>query len=417
MDRDLSSKERTRALLRRGALWVVGGLVLLLVVSAAIALLRPSLNADDLSIAMVDRGPVRETIEASGRVVPAFEMVLSSPVEARVQRIAKLTGDSVSSGDTILELETSELRLDRDRIDERIAQKRNEREQLEASGSQAAMESASRMEQKKLDVEILQYRRDQNDKLRAEGLIAEEEARRSAVEARKAAIELDQLERAAVSEARTSLARLEGIDLEIDILEKEREQVSRQLEVAAMKAPKDGVVTWVLPQEGATVRRGEVLARVADLSRFRIEATVSDIHATRISAGMDAIVVAGGPQSRGVVAGVDPTVRDGAVTFQIDLPDGELQLRNNLRVDVYVIVAEQLDALRLPRGSGISERNRQDLWVVRDDRAVRKPVEIGLVGYDFVEILGGLTEGDRVVISSMEDLQHADEIQIKGEEE
>ncbi len=418
MDRDLTSAERSRLRLRRSLPWVLGIAVLFVVVSGAIALLEPSIDPADLTIATVERGAIRETLEASGRVVPAFELVLSSPVEARVQRVLRTTGETLEEGAVLVELDASESRLGHERIEERIAQKRNSRQQLEAEIAQSQLASRSRIEQKQLDVEILGYQAEQKRTLANEGLIAEEEARRTEVEAKKAAIELGQLRLAAESSARTDQAKLAGIDLELAILTKERDQSSRQLELAEMRAPRRGVLTWIVPQEGATVARGEVLARIADVSRFRIEGTISDIHASRIATGMETIVVSGNRRANGVIASVDPTVRNGAVNFQVEVPeDAGLELRNNLRVDLHIVLASRENALRLPRGPGIGEARRQEVFVVRDGRAVLTPVETGLTGHDAVEIVSGVREGDRVIVSDMTSHRGSQEIRLEGEKE
>ncbi len=418
MDRPLTSTERRNRLLRRGLPWVAAIAVIFIAVSGAIALLAPSIDPSDLTIATVERGSIRETLEASGRVVPAFELVLSSPVEARVQRVLRTTGETLDEGAVLVELDASESRLGHERIEERIAQKRNGRLQLEAEIAQSQLASRSRIEQKQLDVEILRYQADQKRTLANEGLIAEEEARRAEVEAKKAAIELGQLRLAAESSARTDRAKLAGIDLELAILTKERDQSSRQLELAEMRAPRRGVLTWIVPQEGATVARGEVLARIADVSRFRVEGTISDIHAARIAAGMETIVVSGNRRATGVIASVDPTVRNGAVSFQVEAPDDAgLELRNNLRVDLHIVLASRENALRLQRGPGIGEARRQEVFVVRNGRAVLTPVEVGLTGHDAVEILSGVREGDRVIVSDMTSHRGSQEIRLEGEKE
>ena len=412
MDRDLSSSEIWRTRLRRSLPWLLGAAVLFAGVSAAVALLGPSVDLADLTVATVDRGPVRETIETSGRVVPTFEIVLSSPVEARVQRIVHTTGDTVEAGETIVELDTSQARLSLEQVRERIAQKKNERARLENEIAEDQLATASSIERKELDAEIIQYRAEQNRKLREEGLISEEQARQSEVEAKKATIELDQLRGGAQSSARTNEAKLAGVDLELSILRKELDQSARQLELAAMKAPRAGVVTFVVPQEGATVGRGEVLARVADLTRFRIEGQVSDIHASRLAPGMEAVVSVGEKQSRGTIVSVDPTVRNGVVTFLVDPTGSGLELRNNLRVDVHVIVDERPEAVRLPRGPGITDQRRQAVFVLVDDHATRTPIEVGLTGYDYVEVTRGLQPGDQVIVSDIERLSDAEQLRV-----
>ena len=59
----------------------------------------------------------------------------------------------------------------------------------------------------------------------------------------------------------------------------------RRLELATTRAPISGVLTWVHQEAGATVGVGEVLARIADLDSFRVEASVADAYAARVEAG------------------------------------------------------------------------------------------------------------------------------------
>ena len=75
-----------------------------------------------------------------------------------------------------------------------------------------------------------------------------------------------------------------------------------------------GVLAWVVGSEGMNVSRGEEVARIADLSAFRVEATVSDVHAARISAGLPALIVSG--EERELGFGRDDAVKVTRVELQ-----------------------------------------------------------------------------------------------------
>src|SRR5215471_9196154 len=99
MDRAITIDERrkrdARRLLGPAAAVALGGFVLL----SLPHWLRPSVSRARLRIVTVERGPVEATIEASGTVVPASEKALSSPIEARVERVLKHAGEPVKAGD------------------------------------------------------------------------------------------------------------------------------------------------------------------------------------------------------------------------------------------------------------------------------------------------------------------------------
>jgi multidrug efflux pump subunit AcrA (membrane-fusion protein) len=100
------------------------GLVVL--VGAVPRFVRPTLDRSEIRTARVEAGPVEATISATGTVVPEFEHVLSSPLDARVLRILRKPGASLKPGEPILDLDVSEPRLAYDKLVERVALKRNE---------------------------------------------------------------------------------------------------------------------------------------------------------------------------------------------------------------------------------------------------------------------------------------------------
>src|SRR3954464_10055827 len=194
MDRELDARDRYRRLGRRA---VVGLGALGLVVAVLILLpgwLRPSVAREQVRTGTVDCGPVEGIVEASGTVVPAFEGVISSPVEARGEKVLKRPGDLVKAGDAILALDTSAARLDLGKIEDQLARKANEQQQLRLALEKSLGELRGRIEAQKLDVEALGYRAEQNRKLRADGLVSEATFKAAEVEAKKAAIELSQLQ-------------------------------------------------------------------------------------------------------------------------------------------------------------------------------------------------------------------------------
>lgn len=418
MDRELDVSERRRRTGRRVALGVS---TLTLVATVLLLLpgwLRPSVRRAEIRTARVERGPVEGAVEASGTVIPAFESVLSSPVEARVQRVLKRPGEMVREGEEILRLDTSAYRLVLERLEDQLAKKINEQQQLRLSLDKSLAGLRSRIETSRLDAEALEHRAEQSRKLRAAGLVSEESLRAAEVEAKKAAIELEQLRGSVEGERRSTQAQLAGLDLDLATLRKELAEARRQLELATTRSDRAGVLTWVLPQEGATVQRGEVIARIADLDSFRVEATVSDIHSARLAAGLPARVIVDREVLNGRLASVHPTIENGAVRFFVDLDDADHpKLRNNLSVDVLAVTAARRDALRLRKiGSGGREEGARPVFVVDPadrGRAVRRDVRFGLSGAEYDEVLDGLKEGEEVILSDMSDYLHLDQVNLR----
>ncbi len=418
MDREIDPGVRRRRTARRlGAGGAVLGLVLLAGFTLP-GLLRPSVRRDQLRIAEVTRGTVEETLEATGLVVPASEKVLSSPIEARVLRVLRRPGALVTVGDAILELDTSASRLELERLDDRMAQKRNERKQAELTLAKTLGDVGARAERGKLDAEILEHRVRQQRRLRDEGLIAEDTFKETEVAAEKARIEQRQLAAEAEIARRANASALDGLALDLGILAKERADAAHRLELATTRADRAGVLTWVVADEGTTVRAGDVVARIADPTTFRVDASLSDVHAARLTPGQPVRVVAEGTALPARIAAVLPKIENGAVRFTVEfegeaLRDAGARLHDSQRVDVLVVTGARQGVLRVARGGATVAGASAALFKVQGDALVRTRVRFGVAGHETIEVLEGLAPGDAVVVSDMQDYVHREEVRIR----
>jgi len=378
------------------------------------SLLRPSLRRSAIRTAVVDEGPVEATIGAAGTVLPEVEKVLSSPADARVLRVLKRAGTPVKAGDAIVALDLSEQVLEGERLDQSLALKLNKQSQkkLELEAKLIALKSQTEIEG--LQLQSLREQLARTRALRAEGLVAEETLKQAELAEAQATVELRKLQEERDNAERSTRLEVDELGLEMATVRKERAQAAHQLDLATAKADRDGVVTWTVTEEGAAVRKGDVIARVADLSSYRVDATVSDVYAQRLSLGLPVYVRVGDETLPGTLANVVPTVQNGVITVSVALQDKTSPLlRPHLRVDVLVIVDRKERALRLKRGPFLNGEGPQSVFVVRGNRAVRTAAEIGIVGFDRCEVSRGLRAGDEVVISDMRDYAYAAQLTLR----
>lgn len=414
MDREIAPAERRRRIARKAATVALALGAIAFLFAASVNWLRPSIRRRDVDIARVERGSVDATLQASGTIMPAVEQVIASPVEARVLRIVRRAGDRVRTGDELVALDTSATRLDVDRLTSQVEQKQSELAQLRLKIEDAAASLRATIEQKQLDAQILDFKAQQTKKLHDEGLAAAQDDLVAATAAKKAHIELAQLSDQLTRQQHIDQAQVAAAASSLDAAQKDRQESQRQLQLALMRSDRDGVVTWITDESGAVVRKGDVVARVADLSSFRVDATISDIHAAQLAPGMpvrirvdDATTVAG------AISSIEPRIESGVVKFHVRLDQGSNpRLRNNVRVDVFVITGHREGVLRVRRGA-LGQSDREEVFVVRDGALVRVPVHWGLAGEDAIEPLDGLREGDQVVVSNMSDYEGVKTLRLK----
>ncbi|MFI5077799.1 MAG: HlyD family secretion protein, partial [Vicinamibacteria bacterium] len=360
MDREIAAAERRRRVGVRVMVTVVPVLAVVLLLAWLPDLLRPGVSRARIRTARVTTGPVDAMIMASGTVVPEIERVLSSPVDARVLRILKRPGARVERGDAVVELDTSESVLALDKLQSDLQVKENEQAQRRLALKTSLADIDGRIAVKQLEVESAEARVAGDRTLVGEGLLSRDAFRRSELALTQARVELDQLrQERANAEASTSVA-LDTLSLERGTLDKEASQARHLVELSTTKSDRAGVVTWALSQEGGLVRKGDVIARLADLSSYRVDATVSDVHAGKLQAGMPAVVLVNEQPVAGTVTNVFPTVENGVIRFTVALAEPARDgLRPSLRVDVHVVTDRKPRTLRVERGPFAEDSSRR----------------------------------------------------------
>lgn len=420
MDRPLSpeiiqqSKRKT---------WLKGLSALLVLGTAAYATsyyIAPSVQAKDMLTATVESGPVESIVSATGTVLPEIEQVLSSPIESRVLKILHKAGDSLSAGEPILMLDLETTVQAHQRLTDQIALKANALSQLEHSTESQLAKLRSQAKVRDLQLGFKKLQLDQDRQLLAGSAVARNDYEQSRIAAEVAQAEYEELVATQQHLRQTTELQKQGLLLELKMLRAEQQGLARQIELASTKADRKGILTWVTLTEGATIRKGDILAKLADLSSYRVEASVSDIHAARVATGLPVRVRIDNARKpvelTGTISQVLPTIENGAFRIQIRLDSAaHPALRPNLRVNTLLIAGQKARTLRLKRPVFIGNSGREEVFVLSADGqyARRVAVRTGLKGDQYVEITEGLQAGERVIINNMKQYEHVSELRIK----
>jgi HlyD family secretion protein len=419
MDRPLETGIRRRRLARRAGLaaLIVAGAALLLGLGPR--LLRPAVARDRVRTARVEQGPVESTLTASGTVVPEVEQVIASPVAARVLRIRKRPGDVLERGEAILDLDLSASRLAVQKLDQELAIKQNQQAKTRLDLEARLQDLEGQREVKSLELGAQRARTSRDRGLHANGFLSKDELEQSQLTEARVAVELKKVATEIRHAGLSNRTQVAGLVLERATVQRDRDEARRVLDLATTKADRKAVLTWTVSEEGAAVKQGEVIARLADLSSFRVDATVSDIHAQRLLVGQPVVVLVNeqvdeSSRLAGTIASIQPTVKDGAVTFAVTLAKrGSPLLRANMRVDVLVVTGKKARALRVLRGPFADGEGLRQVFVVRGGRAVRTAALLGLSSATHLEVLQGLQAGEEVIISDMSAHLHRGELALR----
>jgi HlyD family secretion protein len=416
MDRQLNPTEKNKTRYRRAlqiALWlaVLAGLWL-----GLRSLLRQSVEADRFYTSTAERGEVEYRLTATGIVTPASEREINAPVNTEIKSVHKTAGAVVKSGELILELDQEYTRLEYERLADELELRRNNVDKLKLQFDKDLRELAYRDQIKGLELEELSAQVKAQKRLKNVGGAADEEVEKAELALKIATLEKRMMENDLEYRKSVNNAEKKGLELEYAIQQKRLSELRRKLDETEVRAPGPGVLTWVKEDIGRTVIAGQPLVRIADLARYRVEASASDRNAASVKTGAEIKVRIGERYLSGRVSHVAPAMENNTVKFMVSLDEpGDQILRPNLRVEVFLILERRQDALRVKNGPAFSGGIKQDVFVVDDKgRAVKRNVTVGLNNGEFVEISSGLREGERVIISDVETFKHLDEFTLQN---
>lgn len=364
MDREIPKevrdKERKKKFIKYGAI----GVAAVVCIAVLISFMRSSVNKKDLVFSEVDNGTIEVSVSASGKVVPAFEEIINSPINTRIVEVYRKGGDSVDVGTPILKLDLQSTETEYKKLLDEEQMKRYQLEQLKVNNntylSDLSMQvKISAMKLNRMEVELRNERY-----LDSLGSGTTDKVRQAELNFNTGKLELEQLRQQYANESKVKEADLKVKELEFNIFSKSLAEMKRTLDDAQIRSPRKAILTYINNQVGAQVAEGSQVAIISDLSHFKVEGEIADTYGDRVAAGGRAIVKIGNEKLEGTVSSVTPLSKNGVISFIVQLnEDNNKRLRSGLKTDVYVMNAVKEGVLRLANASYYVGRGEYELFV------------------------------------------------------
>ncbi len=414
MDREIPkevrNKERNKKIIRYGGI----GVASVIVISVLISFMRTGVKTKDLVFSTVDKGTIEVSVSALGKVVPAFEEIINSPINTRIVEIYKKGGDSVDIGTPILKLDLQSVETDYKKLLDEEQMRSYKLNQLRVNNqtklNDLAMKikvSAMQLNRKKVELRNEQY-------LDSLGSGTTDKVRQAELSYNVAQLEYEQLEQQYDNEKEVLAAEYKVQELDFSIFRKGLAEMKRTLDDAQIRSPRKAILTYINNQIGAQVSQGSQLAVISDLSHFKVEGEIADTYGDRVAAGGKAIVKIGSEKLEGTVSSVTPLSKNGVISFTVQLnEDNNRRLRSGLKTDVYVMNAVKEDVMRIANASYYVGRGEYELFVRNSDKEiVKRKVQLGDSNFEFVEVASGLQPGDQVVVSDMSNYKNKNKLKL-----
>ncbi len=377
-------------------------------------LMMSSVDKKSLITSQVDRGTIDVSIIATGKVVPAFEEVIISPISAQILEVYAHSGDTVDVGTPLLRLDLQSAQTDYSKALDEQEIRRQQMVQLTTNTETQLSDRRMQLEVEEMKIGQLEAQLRNEQYLDSLGSGTKDRVHQAEITLRTAQMQLKQLKQQYENEVRVRKADLRMKQLQDGIADKSLEETRRTLDGANIRSPRKATLTYISNEIGSIVGSGSKVAVISDLTHFKVDCSIADTYSDRVMAGGRVLVKIGKERLFGTINTVTPLSQDGVITFTVLMDNpSHPKLRSGLKAEVFVITSIKEDVLRIRNGSYYTGAGNYTLFIYKDEHTlVPRTIQLGDCNYDYVEVISGLEEGDSVVVNDMQRYKGKEKIRI-----
>jgi HlyD family secretion protein len=403
----------------RNAVMIVVGVAALGGITYGLTKLKPAAPTLDPSTAVIEtvkRGEMVRDVRGNGTLVPEVTRWVPAPADGRIEKILLKAGVEVDPSTVIAELSNPQLQQQATDTDLQVKAAEADQENLKVRLESEAMTQKSAIATINSQYSQAKIQLDADEILFKQQLVAELTVKISRVAVQDLANRLKvEQERLAVMSRSTS-AQLNAAASRLQQLRALATLRRQDVENLKVRAGTGGVLQQVLVTEGQQVTPGTNIARVADPNSLKAVLRVAETQIGGVRIGQKVIVDTRNGLIDGQVSRIDPAAREG--TFEIDASlTGPLppSARPDLSVDGTIELERLQDVLKVGRPAFGQAQQTIGMFVLTPDgtEAERRQVKLGRNSVSMVEIVDGLKEGDRVIISDTSALDSYNRIRLR----
>jgi len=403
---------------RRKPLLIAAGMLVVALTTLGLAQLKPAapqVERATLWLDTVRRGPMVRQVHGNGTLVPESQRFVSALTAGRIERVLARPGAKVEASTVLVELSNPDVQLEA--LD---AERQLKLAEAELASLRSSLETARLAQEGSLAAARTELREAGRAVAVAERLARE--GLSSTMEAERARDRLQEAEERHRAEQRRLELADEAFRAQVELRRADLERVRaiarfQRERVASMqvRAGAAGVVQELALEPGQWVQSGQGLARVASPERLKAVLLVPQGNARDLRLGLPVVVDTRDAKVPGRVSRVDPAVQNGTVAVDVAL-EGALPrgARPDLSVEGTIEIDRLADVLSVGRPANGASETTVRLFRLDPDghTAVRVPVRLGRSSFNAVEVLEGLSAGDRIILSEMSRWEHVDRVRL-----
>ena len=371
-----------------------------------------TISQAQLRFAKVRLGDLQRDVSVQGKVIAANSPTLFAPSSGIVSLQIK-AGNKVQEGQLLASIYSPELTnmlSQEESINDQVA--------IEVGRHRIQIKSSLLNNQQAIELALVNLEASKVEKNRAElsiqdSLISQRELEEKVAIFKRAdlayrhALQNNQLQKESMEfDLKSKQSQLERQEFVVTDLR-------RQVANLTIISPTDGIIGSVNIREKDTVTLNTPLLTIIDLSVFEVEVKIPENYADDLGIGLKTEINFNGQTHMGEVTSISPEVFEGQVVGRIRFTQVDLVgLRQNQRVTARVLIESKENVLKVKRGAFVESGGGRIAYVVNNQRATRRSIQLGARSLGEVEVLSGLEQGDEIIISSISQFNASELISI-----
>ncbi|MDH2206609.1 MULTISPECIES: efflux RND transporter periplasmic adaptor subunit [Empedobacter] len=222
------------------------------------------------------------------------------------------------------------------------------------------------------------------------------------------------IQKSLVKERESNSIQLKQINEALSIMQKSLVTLRKNKQNFLVLAPETGRLSSFEATLGQSIEAGKSIGKVDILSGYKLVAMVDEYYLDRIQENQYGQIEIKGKIIKVKVTKISPEIKSGKFKTELEFIDKIPEnLQEGLSVGVKLILSEKEKKLVIPKGSFYTTTQGKWIFVINNDKAIRRKIELGRENPSVYEVISGLKTNEKVIISNYEDYKEVQELTIK----
>jgi HlyD family secretion protein len=413
MDTYIKTKNKTKKYILYATIMVL--LLVFVIYQSATKKKTLNINKEEISIKTITQDYFEDFMIIQAKVTPLESMLINIIEGGSVQEIFVENGVNVSVGQPLARLYNPNAELSYMQQETAIIEQINNLNKAKLDLRNQELNFSKDIVTIEHDYNNAKNLFEMNQKLFAQDIISKNEWNTTQESFRFQKEKMNIIKQSVAKEKQANQIQIMQLNQSIEIMQKSLNVLKNNKKNFLITAPLSGRLSSFEPVLGKTYTQGISIGTIDVMKGYKLTAEIDEFYLPQLTLNLKGTVEYQQNIYTVVVTKIIPEIKNGRFQVELNFEDATIQLQQGLSFGVRLTLSEKKKTTVLPKGSFNQITNGKWIFVVKNNKALRKNIEIGRENPLYYEILKGLKPGEKVITSSYKDYKEVEELNISPE--